>query len=107
MSPFLYLLVEESMSMKLQHLQDSSDLKGLKIARGIKAINHAHFADDTILLGGAPSIIAERFNCALSAFLKSFDDKVNSIKSKVCGWNCPPRTLARIASALRFEGNVT
>ena len=41
MSPFLYLFVAESMSMKLQKLQESGELKGLKIARGVKAVNHA------------------------------------------------------------------
>ena len=60
MSPFLYLLVVESMSRKLQQLQGSRELKGIKATRGVKAVNHAQFAEDTILLGGASTIIAER-----------------------------------------------
>ena len=78
------------MSRKLQHLQESGDLKGLKIARGVKATNHVQFVDDTIMLGGAYITIAKRFKGAISTFLKESDGKVNSTKSKVYGWNFPP-----------------
>ena len=107
MLPFLYLLVAEAMRRKLQHLQDSGDLKGLKIARGVKAANHAQFVDDTIMLGGASITIVRRFKCALSTFLKASDGKVNSTKSKVYGWICPPITLENIRRTLGFKGNVT
>ena len=100
MSPFLYLLAAESMSRKLQHLQEYGELKGLKIAREVKATNHVQFADNTILLGGASAAIANRFKGALSTFLKETVGKVNSTKSKVYGWNCPPGTMAKIARAL-------
>ena len=59
--------------------------KGLNIARGIKVATHAQFADDTIMLGGASTMIAERFNEVLSSFLKASDGKENSIKYKVYG----------------------
>ena len=90
MSPFLYLLVVEAMSRKLQFKQESRELKGMKIARGVKASNHAQFVDDTILLGGASVIIVRRFNSVLSTFLKATNGKINSIKSKVYSWNLPP-----------------
>ena len=107
MSPFLYLLVVESMSGKRHHLKEFNNLKGLKISRGFKDVSDVQFANDNILLGGAYSIITEKFNCALSTFLKASDDKVNSCKSKVYGWKFPSRTFERIARNLRFEGNVT
>ena len=88
------------MSRKLQNLQNAGELRGLKIANGVKVANHAQFVDDTILLGGATTIIAERFQGALSTFLKAYDGKVNSTKSKVYGWNLPAGTLARIGRTL-------
>jgi hypothetical protein len=33
---------------------------GIKIERGVKDINHAQFFDDTLLLGGASTIIAKK-----------------------------------------------
>ena len=71
----------------------------------MKDANHAQFADDTIMLGGASTTIAKRFKCALSTFLKATDGKVNSTKSKVYGWNCTLKTLVNIARALGFKGN--
>ena len=104
MSPFLYLLVVEAMSRKLQLLQGSGELRGLKIARGVKAINHAQFVDDTILLGGASITIARRFNSVLSTFLKAIDGKINLAKSKVYGWNCTLGMLAKIARTRVLTG---
>ena len=104
MSLFLYLLVAETMSRKLKRMQDSSELKGLKIVRGVKYANHAQFVDDTILLGGASTIIAEIFKGVLSICLKASNSKVNSTKTKIYGWNCPARTMATIARTLGYEG---
>ena len=58
------------------------------------------------MLGGASTIIVERFNGVLSNFIKSSDGKVNTEKSKVYRWNCPPGTMARIGRILGFKGNV-
>lgn len=104
LSPFLYLLVVDSLSRKLHNLQSSRDLKGIKIARGIRPINHSQFADDTILLGRASTLIATQFKKALDTFLKASNGKVNMRKSRIYSWNCPNRTLLRIARILGFEG---
>ena len=85
LSPFLFLLVVESLSRKLQYLQENGKLKGLKISKGDKAATHAQFADDTILHGGDSTKTAKIFNEVLSSFLKASDGKVNHIKSKVYG----------------------
>ena len=91
------------MSKKLQALQNNNELRGLKIARGVKNANHSQFADDTILLGGASVIIAEIFKEVISTFLKDSDGKFNAAKTKIYGWNFPTRTMARIARILGYE----
>ena len=75
----------------------------MKIARGVKVVNHAQFAYDTILLGGASTIIAERFNGVLSTFIKAYDGKVNSENSKAYGWNFSPGTMARTGRILGLK----
>ena len=104
LSPLLYLIIAESLSKKIQDMQNNGELRGLKIARGVKNANHAQYADDTILLGGSSIIIAERFREVISTFLKASYGKMNSVKSKIYGWNCPARTMARIAKMLGYEG---
>ena len=87
----------------MQALQNNGELRGLKIARGVKNANHSQFANDTILLGGASVIIAKRFKEVISTFLKASDGKVNASKTKIYGWNCPARTMATIAWMLGYE----
>ena len=89
LSPFLYLIVVESLSKNLQFLQNNGELQGLIISIGVKNANHAQFADDTILLGGDSFIMAERFIGVISSFLKSSDGKINTLKSRFYYWNCP------------------
>ena len=57
LSPLLYAIQASVLSFQLDSAKHDQDLPGIKIARGIKDINHAQFADDTILLGGASQII--------------------------------------------------
>ena len=45
-------------------------LRGMKIVRGVKAINHAQFTDDTLLLGGDSTVIAHMFKNILDKYLK-------------------------------------
>ena len=79
----------------------------MKIARGVRAPNHAQFADDTILLEGTSMIIAERFRRVLSTFLKASYGKINATKSKAYGWNCLPGNMEKISQILGFEGLTT
>ena len=97
-------MVVDSLSRKLQQQQDLGEIKGLKFSRGVRAVNHAQFTDDTILLGGSSTIIAERFNSVLSTFLHATDGKLNFTKHKIYFWNCPPDIMARKSQILGFEG---
>jgi len=51
------------------------------MARGTKDINHALFADDTILLGGASRIIARRFKLEMNRYCNASGSKINLGKS--------------------------
>ena len=88
-------------------MQEKGELKGLKIIRGVKVATLAQFAYDTIMLGGSSTVIAERFKKVLDYFLKASDGKVNTVKSKVYGWNCSPSILNKIARVLGFKGKHT
>ena len=61
LSPLLYAIQASVLSFQLEAARQDQDLPGIQMARGIKDINHAQFADDTLLLGGASTIIARRF----------------------------------------------
>ena len=78
-------MVVDSLGKKLQQQQELGELKGLKIARGVRVANNAQFVDDTILLGGTSTIIAKMFKNVISTFLNSMDGKLNANKFKIYG----------------------
>eukprot|EP00253_Pinus_taeda_P036438 PITA_36438 len=53
LSPFLYLLMEHSLSRKMTLEKQNGNIPGIKIVKGITLVNHVLFADDSLLLGGA------------------------------------------------------
>lgn len=73
------------------------------MAPNVKDINHAQFADDTLLLGGARILTARRFKKDLEIYNQVSGNKINLQKSKIYCWNCPGTELGRIARALEME----
>ena len=85
MSPFLYILMAETLSRKLLVEKEASYIPGIKIARGVDPINQALFADDSLLLGGASMKIAWAFNEILQKFYQISGALINKNKSVVYG----------------------
>eukprot|EP00253_Pinus_taeda_P030711 PITA_30711 len=69
LSPFLYIIMAETLSIQLEIQRNKREITGISIARGIKEINHSLFANDTLLIGGASSITVRRFKKILDVFL--------------------------------------
>ena len=74
------------------------------MVRGVKDINHAQFADDTLLLGGASPNIVRRFKHDLDLYQEASGSKINYNKSQVYGWNCTPIEMQEISRILAIEG---
>ena len=62
LSPFLYILMAESLSIILLAELVAGSVPRIKAARGVDSINHSLFADDSLLLGGASLNINRAFN---------------------------------------------
>eukprot|EP00253_Pinus_taeda_P017097 PITA_17097 len=84
LSPYLFILMVESFSSALDQKRQSGLITGIKFEDGIKNINHSQFADDTLLLGGAATIIARRFKSLLDKFMRYSGGQINHLKS--CLW---------------------
>jgi len=59
----------EAFSRKLEQAHQAKNIPSIKITLRDKRINHSQFADDTLLLGGASTIIARRFKVILDEFM--------------------------------------
>ena len=104
MSPFLYILMVESLSRKFSGEMVAGSTPGIKVARGVDSTNHALFAHDSLILGGSSVIIARAFNGVLQNFCQSSGALMNKGKSVVFGWNVDQQTMQRIAFTLGFPG---
>ena len=91
LSPLLYAIQASVLSYQLEKARQEQVLPGIRMARGTKDINHAQFADDTILLGGASQIIARRFQSEITRYCLASGSKINLRKSQIYGWNVNPR----------------
>jgi hypothetical protein len=77
---------------------------GLRIALGVKYINHAQFADDTLLLGGASVQTTKKFKMELDVYKEILGSEVSLSKSKIYRWNISPREMLEISRVLGMEG---
>ena len=97
LSPFLYIIMEDSLSQYLEKKRRERSLIGLHISQGVKSINHFLFIDDTLLMEGESCILTIRFKKVLEKFMEASSGLLNNTKCRICGWNVPPRTLQRIS----------
>ena len=74
-------------------------------SRGIKNINHALFADDTLLLGAAYLSSAIKFKGVLNEYCKASGSVLNKGKCHIYIWNTPPGLLSSIARCLGFAAS--
>ena len=68
LSPLLYAIQASVLSFQLDHIQTPNNLFGLRIASRVKDINHAQFADDTLLFGGASVQTSKKFKKELDSY---------------------------------------
>ena len=62
LSPFLYILIVDSLSRKLTIEKNLGTTPGTRMMKGIEPINHALFVDDSLFLGGVSIKIAKAFS---------------------------------------------
>ena len=94
----------ETLNRKLSVEKEAGYIPSIKIARRVDPINHALFADYSLLLGGASLNIAWPFNEILPNFCLISRALINNNKSVVYGWNVDHSTVLRIANSLGFPG---
>jgi hypothetical protein len=104
LSPFLYILMADSLSQNLTAERLVGNIPGLKPSNGVEPLNHALFADDSLLLGGASIRIAKAFDIVLRNYCIVSGALVNERKSEVFSWNIGQHELTGITTLLRFKG---
>lgn len=81
------------------------EIVGLCIARGVKNINHALFADDPLLLGAASVLIASRFKGVLDDFCLISGSRLNIGKCHIYSWNTTSSMINSISRTFGFAAS--
>ena len=81
-------------------------LPSLRIENNVRDINHAQFADDTLLLGGESLHSARHFKHELEIYKEVSGSKINFQKSKIFSWKCSARELQEITRILGMGGTM-
>lgn len=103
LSPYLFILMAESLSKALDYNRRIGLITGIQFAQGTKNINHSQFADDTLLMGGASNTIARRFKKIMDQFMDYSGGRINQVKSCIYGWNATSHTIQSIAKILEVS----
>eukprot|EP00253_Pinus_taeda_P027507 PITA_27507 len=107
LSPFLYIIMAETLSLHLENKRKLKEITGIDIVRGSKGINHSLFVDDTLLIGGASSLMARRFKETLDLFLQASGGKLSNNKCMIYTWNVLRHITQRISLIMEIpaQGN--
>jgi len=102
LSPFLYIIMAETLSIQLENQRETRKITSIRIGRGVKGMNHSLFAYDTLLIGGSSRIIAKRFKFFLDDFLYVSGGLLNNNKCRIYSWNVPVNTMQRISQIMEI-----
>jgi len=102
LSPLLFVIQASVLSFHLNKKMQYQEIPWICIARGVQNINHALFADDTLLLGATLIHLATRFKEALDEFGMMSGSSLNKGKCHIFCWNTSLSMLNSIARCLGF-----
>eukprot|EP00253_Pinus_taeda_P024699 PITA_24699 len=104
LSPFLYILMADSLSRKLAVEKSVGSLPGLKPSEVSSPLKHALFADDSLLLRGVSTRIAKAFDNVLKSYCRVTGALINESKSEIYNWNAEQQEITNISRILGFKG---
>ncbi|XP_019177748.1 PREDICTED: uncharacterized protein LOC109172953 [Ipomoea nil] len=84
LSPYLFIICAEGLSLLLQQAQLRGNLHGCRVARGAPPISHLSFADDSLLFFRATAQEASVVKQFLSVYEEMSRQAVNYYKSSIC-----------------------
>ncbi|KAL9675120.1 hypothetical protein QQ045_003321 [Rhodiola kirilowii] len=84
LSPYLFILCQEWLTLKLNAEEACGNLSGVRLARGLQPINHLFFADDCLLFLKADMYCLRKLKQVLETYSKVSGQQVNFQKSEIC-----------------------
>ncbi|CAM8991132.1 unnamed protein product [Rhodiola kirilowii] len=83
LSPYLFLICSEWLSMKLVAEANSKRLKGVRVCQGAPMVSHLFFADDSVFFMKATEQNARRLRAILSEYEVLSGQRISAEKSEI------------------------
>ncbi|GKA59975.1 RNA-directed DNA polymerase, eukaryota [Tanacetum coccineum] len=100
LSPFLFILIMESLHISFQRVVDAGLFTGIKINSMVN-LSHLFYADDAIFLGQWSELNIDSLVRVLDCFFRASSLRINMCKSKIMGVNVEDEMVKNAASKLR------
>nr|GEZ02441.1 RNA-directed DNA polymerase, eukaryota [Tanacetum cinerariifolium] len=100
LSPFLFILIMESLYISFQRIMDVGLFKGIKIGGGLVNLSYLFYADDAVFVGQWCDSNITTLVHVLKCFHKAFGFRINMCKSKIMGVNVEGDMVNRAARKL-------
>nr|GEV36114.1 RNA-directed DNA polymerase, eukaryota, reverse transcriptase zinc-binding domain protein [Tanacetum cinerariifolium] len=99
LSPFLFILIMESLHLSFQRVVESGLFKGLNLNNTV-CLSHMFYADDVVFVGKSSVENINTLTNVLDCFHRASGLKINMSKSKIMGVNVDGNKVTRTASKL-------
>ncbi|CAM8913937.1 unnamed protein product [Rhodiola kirilowii] len=104
LSPYLFLLCAEWLSLKISREVHSQRLKGVKVCHGAPVISHLFFADDCIFFMKATLQNAGRLKAVMERYESISGQRINLAKSEIVfSRNVAEAVKSRIVDTFRVQ----
>ena len=99
LSPFLFILLMESLHLSFQRVVDAGMFKGIHLSTSLN-ISHMFFADDAVFIGRWCEGNINTLIHVLECFYRASGHKINMSKSKIMGMNVEVNKVKQAADKL-------
>ncbi|GJW59701.1 RNA-directed DNA polymerase, eukaryota [Tanacetum coccineum] len=99
LSPFLFLLIMESLHLSFQNVVNADMFKGISVSSSLQ-LSHLFYADDVIFMGQWSESNINTIIQALDCFYKASGLRMNLHKSKLMGISVKDEVVSRAASKM-------
>ncbi|GJU40049.1 RNA-directed DNA polymerase, eukaryota [Tanacetum coccineum] len=100
LSPFLFILIMESLHISVQRVVDAGMFRGISLGSSLQ-LSHLFYADDAVFMGQWSSSYIDTIIQVLECFYRASGLRINMTKSKLMGISVANETIDQEANKIR------